>query len=241
MSELPLQARIEAAEGLLGAVAEEYCPAACATSLSAEDMVLADLILGRGLPIEIFLLDTGRLHGDTLCMLERIERRYGPAVRVVQPDPGAVADYVARFGRDGFYGSAELRERCCAIRKTEPLARALAGKRAWVTGLRRAQSAGRAQVLIEEWDAVNGLAKFNPLAYWSDAEVWQYLRANHVPVNPLYEQGYRSIGCAPCTRPVLPGEDARSGRWWWEREGARECGLHLAPGGRLIRAKAEAT
>jgi phosphoadenosine phosphosulfate reductase len=227
MSELPLQAKIEAAARLLAAVAQEYRPAACATSLSAEDMVLADLILTRRLPIEIFLLDTGRLHGDTLCMLERIERRYGHAVRVVQPDPGAVADYVTRFGRDAFYGSLELRERCCAIRKTEPLARALAGKRAWVTGLRRAQSAERARVPIEEWDAANGLAKFNPLAYWSDTEVWEYLRANDVPVNPLYEQGYRSIGCAPCTRPVLPGEGPRSGRWWWEPRGARECGIHL--------------
>jgi phosphoadenosine phosphosulfate reductase len=240
MSATPLQGRIEAAERLLAAVAAQYRPAACASSLSAEDMVLADLILGRGLPIEIFVLDTGRLHGDTLCMLDRIEHRYGHAVRVVQPDPAAVAGYVSSFGPDAFYGSVELRRRCCAIRKTEPLARALAGKRAWVTGLRRAQSAGRARVPIEEWDGVNGLAKFNPLAYWSDAEVWQYLRANDVPVNPLYGQGYRSIGCAPCTRPVLPGEDARSGRWWWEREGTRECGLHLAPGGRLIRAKAEA-
>lgn len=237
MSELALQGRIEAAKRLLAAVAEEYRPAACAASLSAEDMVLADLILGGGLPIEIFLLDTGRLHGDTLDMLGRIERRYGYAVRVVQPDPAAVAEYASRFGRDAFYGSLELRRRCCEIRKTEPLARALAGKRAWVTGLRRAQSPGRARVPIEEWDALNGLAKFNPLAYWSDAELWQYLRANDVPVNPLYEQGYRSIGCAPCTRPVLPGEDPRAGRWWWEIAEARECGLHVAPDGRLVRAQ----
>jgi phosphoadenosine phosphosulfate reductase len=238
MSELPLQGKIEAAERLLAALAEEYRPAAFATSLSAEDMVLADLILTRRLPIDIFLLDTGRLHGDTLDMLERIERRYGRGVRVVQPDPAALADYAVRFGRDAFYRSVELRRRCCAIRKTEPLARALAGKRAWITGLRRAQSAERAQVVVEEWDAVNGLAKFNPLAYWSDAEVWEYVRANDVPVNPLYRQGYRSIGCAPCTRPVLPGEDARAGRWWWEIAEARECGLHVTPDGRLVRARA---
>ncbi len=212
---------------LLGRIAAEYAPAALASSLGAEDMVLTDLALRNDLEIEIFILDTGRLHGDTLDMLGRIERRYGYAVSVFHPDLAAVEDYVARHGRDAFYGSAELRKRCCAIRKTEPLARALEGKRAWITGLRRAQSADRARVLIEEWDATHGMAKFNPLAYWSEAEVREYLRANDVPVNPLYEQGYRSIGCAPCSRPVLPGEDPRAGRWWWEIEVKRECGIHL--------------
>ena len=241
MTEMALGSKIEAAGRLLAAIAEEYRPAAFATSLSAEDMVLTDLILTRRHAIEIFVLDTGRLHGDTLDMFGRIERRYGYDVRVVQPDPAAVEDYVTRFGRDAFYGSVELRKRCCAIRKTEPLARALAVKRAWITGLRRAQSADRARVLIEEWDATHGLAKFNPLAYWSDAEVWGYLHANEVPVNPLYEQGYRSIGCAPCSHPLLPGEDPRAGRWWWENDSQRECGLHVAPDGRLVRAKATET
>ncbi len=229
--------KADAALDLLGRIAAEYAPAALASSLGAEDMVLTDLALRNGLGFEIFALDTGRLHGDTLDMLGRIERRYGYAVRVMQPDPAAVTEYVQSFGRDAFYGSVELRKRCCAIRKTEPLARALEGKRAWVTGLRRAHSAERAGVLIEEWDAAHGMPKFNPLAYWGEAEVWEHLRAHHVPVNPLYQQGYRSIGCAPCTRPVLPGEEPRAGRWWWEIAEVRECGLHVAPDGRLVRAK----
>lgn len=229
--------KTDTALDLLGRIATEYEPAALASSLGAEDMVLTDLALRNGLDLEIFVLDTGRLHGDTLDMLGRIERRYGYAVRIMQPDPAAVAEYVQSFGRDAFYGSVELRKRCCAIRKTEPLARALEGKRAWITGLRRAQSADRGRVLIEEWDAAHGMAKFNPLAYWSEAEVWEYLRTNDVPVNPLYEQGYRSIGCAPCSRPVLPGEDPRAGRWWWEIAEARECGIHISPDGKLLREK----
>lgn len=229
--------KTDTALDLLGRIATEYEPAALASSLGAEDMVLTDLALRNGLDLEIFVLDTGRLHGDTLDMLGRIERRYGYAVRIMQPDPAAVAEYVQSFGRDAFYGSVELRKRCCAIRKTEPLARALEGKRAWITGLRRAQSSDRGRVLIEEWDAAHGMAKFNPLAYWSEAEVWEYLRTNDVPVNPLYEQGYRSIGCAPCSRPVLPGEDPRAGRWWWEIAEARECGIHISPDGKLLREK----
>ncbi|MGH8703956.1 MAG: phosphoadenylyl-sulfate reductase [Burkholderiales bacterium] len=240
MTDQPLKAKVEAAQHLLTAVAAEYAPAALASSLGAEDMVLTDLALRNDLEIEIFVLDTGRLHGDTLDMLGRIERRYGYAVRVMQPDPAAVAEYVQSFGRDALYGSVELRKRCCAIRKTEPLTRALEGKRAWITGLRRAQSADRSAVLIEEWDAANGMPKFNPLAYWSEADVWSYLKENDVPVNPLYEQGYTSIGCAPCSRPVLPGEDPRAGRWWWEIAEARECGLHVAPDGRPVREEAEA-
>ncbi|MEW5862068.1 MAG: phosphoadenylyl-sulfate reductase [Pseudomonadota bacterium] len=226
-----------AAQELLARAAREHAPAALACSLSAEDMVLTDLIARARLAIEIFVLDTGRLHGDTLALIPQIERRYGLAVRVYRPQPEAVAAFVARFGRDAFYASAELRKRCCEIRKVEPLARALAGKRAWITGLRREQSAGRAGVAVEEFDAVHGLAKFNPLAEWTEAEVWDTVRRNDVPVNPLYEQGYRSIGCAPCTRPVLPTEDPRAGRWWWETAGSSECGLHVAPGGKLVRAR----
>jgi len=229
-----------AALDLLRRVAAEYAPAALASGLGAESMVLIDLALRDRLAIEVFVLDTGRLHGDTLDMLRRIGLRYGQAVRVVRPDPQAVAAYEQRFGRDAFYGSIELRRRCCTIRKTEPLARALEGKRAWITGLRRGQSAERSRVLAEEWDAARGIAKFNPLADWSEAEVWEYLRANDVPVHPLYAQGFRSIGCAPCTRPVLPGEDPRAGRWWWEIGQTRECGLHVAPDGRLARARVQA-
>jgi phosphoadenosine phosphosulfate reductase len=219
--------RAEGALELLRRIAGEYSPAALASSLGAEDMVLTDLIARHRLPIGIFTLDTGRLHGDTLVLIPQVERRYGVRVEIVRPDAQALARYVAAHGKDAFYRSAALRARCCEIRKVEPLARALSGKRAWVTGLRREHSSGRAKVAVEEFDARHGIAKFNPLAHWSEKDVWAYLRAHAVPYNPLHDQGYRSIGCAPCTRPVLPTEDPRSGRWWWERRGERECGIHL--------------
>jgi len=233
--------REDAARGVLARVASEYAPAALACSLSVEDLVLVDLIGRNRLGIELFVLDTGRLHGDTLDLIGRLQARYGVALRILQPDSRAVNEYVVKFGRDAFYGSAELRQRCCEIRKVEPLKRALAGRRAWVTGLRREQSAGRNGVAVQEFDAVNGLAKFNPLADWSEAEVWEYTRRNAVPYNPLYDQGYRSIGCAPCTRPVVAGEDARAGRWWWETAGGgakSECGIHIGPDGKISRAQA---
>jgi len=218
---------------LLARVGRDHYPAALASSLSVEDMVLTDLIGAERLPIEVFVLDTGRLHGDTLDLVGRIEHRYGIAVRIYQPQPRAVGEYVVRFGRDAFYESEELRKQCCGIRKVEPLKRALAGKQAWITGMRRGQSALRTEVAFEEIDAAHGLIKFNPLADWSEEEVWAYTRRHEVPYNPLYDQGYLSIGCAPCTRPVVSGESARAGRWWWETAAASECGLHLNPDGRL--------
>jgi phosphoadenosine phosphosulfate reductase len=232
-----LVARRRALESLLERVAREHSPAALASSLSAEDMVITDAIARGGLPIGVFVLDTGRLHGDTLALLGEIRRRYGREVAVYRPDPVAVGRYVTVHGRDAFYESVGLRQRCCEIRKVEPLRRALAGKRAWITGQRRAQSATRAALAAREHDVVHGIAKYNPLAEWTDGDVWAYVRANDVPYNALYDQGYRSIGCAPCTRPVTPAEDPRAGRWWWEAAGARECGLHPAPDGRLVRTK----
>ena len=219
---------IEALEGLLQQVAREYSPATLANSLSAEDVVLTDAIARLRLPIESFVLDTGRLHADTLALIPAIRRRYGIELRVFHPKTVAVEEYVKLLGRDAFYGSVTLRRRCCEIRKVEPLARALAGKRAWITGQRREQSLIRAQLAEHETDAVYGLEKFNPLAAWSEAQVWQYVRERDVPYNRLHDQGYRSIGCAPCTRPVLPGEDVRAGRWWWEQAEHTECGIHLA-------------
>ena len=213
---------------LLRRVAREHAPASLASSLGAEDMVLTDLILEHRLGMEIFVLDTGRLHRDTLELIGAIRCRYGHELRVIRPDARALEAYVGAFGRDAFYNSAALRRRCCQIRKVEPLARALDGRRAWITGLRRDQSAERAATAIQEFDAEHGLPKFNPLADWSEQDVWGYLRFHEVPYNRLYDQGYRSIGCAPCTRPVLPTEDPRSGRWWWETEGGKECGLHLS-------------
>ena len=224
-------------EQALAGIARQHAPAALANSLSAEDMVLTDAIARLGLPIGVFVLDTGRLHADTLALIDRIEERYGIAVEVHQPRAVAVADFVGRYGADAFYGSVEMRKRCCEIRKVEPLARALAGKRAWLTGQRRGQAASRASLPEREFDALHGLEKFNPLAAWSEDEVWQYLAEHRVPYNRLYDQGYRSIGCAPCTRPVLPHEDVRAGRWWWETPETKECGLHRAPDGRLVRAR----
>jgi phosphoadenosine phosphosulfate reductase len=240
-----LQARVEELERVLARAALEHAPAAFASSLGAEDMVIADLILRRGLDIEIFTLDTGRLHADTLGLVGKIREHYGRDmrgrdIRVVRPDPDAVARYVTVHGRNAFYESVDLRKRCCEIRKVEPLRRALAGKASWITGQRRDQSATRASLALQERDAVHGLMKFNPLADWSERDVWEYIARHGVPYNALHEQGYRSIGCAPCTRPTLPGEDVRAGRWWWEAPEARECGLHVAPDGRLVRERTPA-
>jgi len=226
-------------ERLLVRVALEHAPAALASSLSAEDMVITDVVLRHGLGIEIFTLDTQRLHADTLNVIAAIRKRYGYDMRVFRPEPEAVTEYVVKFGRDAFYESAELRKRCCHIRKVEPLNRALEGKEAWITGQRRDQAVTRSELEVQEYDAARGKVKFNPLADWSEDEVWTYVRAFDVPYKALHDQGYRSIGCAPCTRPTVAGEDVRAGRWWWEQPEARECGLHVEPDGRLARSKTE--
>jgi phosphoadenosine phosphosulfate reductase len=229
--------KVEALEQLLARAAREHAPAALASSLSAEDMVITDAILRRKLDVGIFTLDTGRLHSDTLNVLSAIRERYGYEVQVYRPDPAAVAEYVEAFGRDAFYESVELRKRCCHIRKVEPLVRALAGKEAWITGQRREQAATRTGLSIEEYDAARGIVKLNPLADWTESEVWETIRDRDIPYNALHDQGYRSIGCAPCTRPTVAGEDVRAGRWWWELREARECGLHVGPDGRLERTR----
>jgi phosphoadenosine phosphosulfate reductase len=221
-----LNEKVTAAQTLLRRIALQHAPAAFASSLGAEDMVLTDLIFRDALRIEVFTLDTGRLHNETYALLEAIAARYGTRLRVVFPRSDAVEDYVSNYGINGFYSSVELRKACCYIRKVEPLRRALAGKKAWITGLRREQSAARQQVEIEYFDADNGLLKFNPLADWSHAEVWDYIRGHAVPYNALHDRGFPSIGCAPCTRAVAAGEDIRAGRWWWEQGTSQECGLH---------------
>jgi phosphoadenosine phosphosulfate reductase len=222
-------------EQALASIAHGYTPAAFASSLSIEDGVVTDAIQRIAPAIGIFTLDTGRMHGDTLALIETTERRYDMRLHVYRPAPVAVDAYVGLHGRDAFYASVELRKRCCELRKLEPLRRALAGKRAWITGLRREQSVTRATLAQREHDSVHGLMKFNPLADWSEDEVWAYIRAHDVPYNRLYDQGYRSIGCAPCTRPTVAGEDVRAGRWWWEQAESRECGLHVARDGTLRR------
>ncbi len=198
-----------------------------ANSFGAEDMVLTDLILRHKLPIEIFSLDTGRLPAETYNLMGEVESRYDTKLKVFFPDTAAVEAYVRGEGINAFYGSMDLRKRCCHIRKVEPLGRALAGKKAWITGLRAAQAATRTHLPTREFDAGNGLEKLNPLAAWSESDVWAYIRIENVPYNALHDQFYPSIGCAPCTRAVAIGEDVRAGRWWWEDPTAKECGLHV--------------
>ena len=234
MSELAIRVRDTLAT--LERVAEEFSPAVFASSLAAEDMVLTDLILKAGLPIGIFSLETGRLHKETLGMVERVQERYGYEIALYRPVQAAVDAYVEQKGVNAFYDSVDLRKECCHIRKVEPLGRALSGKKAWITGQRRAQSATRSDLSVQEYDGSHGMEKFNPLADWSEQEVWDYIRANEVPYNPLHDQGYPSIGCEPCTRAIQPGEDVRAGRWWWENPDSKECGLHLVDG-KLIRIK----
>lgn len=228
-----------ATRATLQRVAAEFSPAVFASSLAAEDMVLTDLILRSGLPIGIFSLDTGRLHAETLAVLDAVKETYGHDIAVFRPDPAAVDAYVTAKGKNAFYDSVELRRECCNIRKVEPLGRALAGKRAWITGQRRSQSATRATLEVQEDDPAHGMVKFNPLADWSEQDVWDYIRANKVPYNALHDRGYPSIGCEPCTRAIQPGEDVRAGRWWWENPESKECGLHVVDG-KLVRIKSVA-
>jgi len=223
--------KVASAIELLEDIARTFSPAALASSLGAEDMVLTDLIAKHAPAIELFTLDTGRLHGETHRLLQRITDHYALRIRVVHPQAEALERLVAEDGINGFFMSVEKRKACCRVRKVEPLALALAGQRAWITGLRRAQGLSRAGLRLRERDAVHGLEKFNPLADWQEREVWAYLRRFDVPYNELHDRGFPSIGCQPCTRAVTPGEDVRAGRWWWEQPDGRECGLHPAKPG----------
>ena len=215
------------ATALLAGIARDFAPAVFANSLGAEDMVLTDLIVKSGLAIEIFSLDTGRLPLETYDLMAAVRQHYGLKLKIFFPQASTVEDYVRSHGINAFYESVDLRKACCHMRKVEPLQRALAGKRAWITGLRARQAATRDGLPIREYDAGNGLEKFNPLAEWSEKEVWTYIKQNAVPYNALHDKFYPSIGCAPCTRAISPGEDIRSGRWWWETPESKECGLHV--------------
>jgi len=230
------EARLAATKATLEEIAAEFTPAVFASSLAAEDMVLTDLILRNQLNIGIFSLETGRLHAETLGMLDVVKNTYGTAITLFKPEAAAVDAYVQQHGLNAFYDSVEMRKECCRIRKVEPLNRALAGNKAWVTGQRRAQAATRTELAVQEDDIAHGMQKFNPLADWSEEDVWHYIRSNQVPYNPLHDKGYPSIGCEPCTRAIQPGEDVRAGRWWWENPESKECGLHVVDG-KLIRIK----
>ena len=226
---MSLDAKIAAAAVLLERIQDEYTPATLASSLGAEDMVLTDLIAKYAPGISIFSLDTGRLNPETYELLAKVQDTYGQKVtiNVYYPQAEAIQQYVESNGINAFYHSVDLRKACCGIRKVEPLKRALAGKTAWITGMRRQQAVTRANMPTQEHDTDHGLEKFNPLADWTEKEVWEYIRNNGIPYNALHDKHYPSIGCAPCTRNIAVGEDVRAGRWWWEDEAGKECGLHV--------------
>jgi phosphoadenosine phosphosulfate reductase len=202
---------------------------AFSTSLGIEDQAVLHAIAAAGADVDVFTLDTGRHFPETLETLEASERRYRLRIRVVAPDAREIAALVARDGIFGFRLAVENRKACCEVRKVRPLKRALAGAAGWITGLRREQSAERAAVPFAAWDGAHRLVKVNPIADWSLERLEAYVADNDVPVNPLHAQGFPSIGCQPCTRAVKPGEDIRAGRWWWENEDGKECGLHNRP------------
>ena len=205
---------------------------AIVASFQAESSVLIHMAAAIVERPEVVTLDTGRLPEETHDVMDRIRRRYPIRLHVQTPDPAEVAELVAANGPNLFRQSAELRQGCCEVRKARPLARALAGFDAWVTGLRRDQSAGRSGTPVLQPDtAYGGIAKVAPLAAWRRDEVWAYIREHELDHNALYELGYTSIGCAPCTRPIQPGEDERAGRWWWEQSDVKECGLHVTERG----------
>ena len=224
---MSLSQKVEEAKVLLDSVNKSYAPVVFANSFGAEDMVLTDLI-GRNFPnISMFTLDTGRLPEETHSLMKEVEDRYNIETKIYFPEPVAVDKYIAENGLNGFYESIALRKACCFMRKVEPLKRALKDNRAWITGLRRDQALTRRDLEESEFDADNGLQKISPLLNWSLSDVWTYIKDFNTPYNALHDQGYSSIGCAPCTRAITLGEDVRAGRWWWEDPETKECGLHL--------------
>jgi phosphoadenosine phosphosulfate reductase len=229
-----LQTRVQVSVSQLQSALAEFKNVCYANSLGPESMVLTDLIWGSVegtdaaalAAIEIFSIDTGRLFPETYDLIERVQQRYGRALRIYYPEAADLEGWVQTNGINGFRNGVDQRRGCCAIRKVEPFRRAVSGRGAWVTGIRRAQSAGRAMAAPVAWDGEYGLHKVSPLLEWTEKEIWEYIRRKRLPYNTLHDQGFPSIGCAPCTRAVQPGDDQRSGRWWWERGESRECGLH---------------
>lgn len=206
---------------------EKYSSVAFANSLGAEDMVLIDLIQKNKLSVEAFSIDTGRLPPETYNLIQKVEDKYQFKIKLYFPDYQKIESYVNTNGINAFYNSVDLRKSCCAIRKVEPLNRALKDKKVWITGMRQEQSQTRLALKEEEFDEAHQSQKLNPLSTWSELEVWAYIKINDVPYNTLHDQFYPSIGCAPCTRAISAGEDIRAGRWWWEDPQNKECGLHV--------------
>lgn len=224
MTRLP--ALTTALDARLRDIAAQFSRVKLASSLAVEDMVITDAIVRLKLPFEVFTLNTGRLNAETTALLPTALKRWHLAITEYRPQTAAVADYVREHGKNAFYDSVALRRECCHIRKIEPLNRALADADAWITGQRREQSATRTELALAERDNTRGIAKFNPIFDWHETDVWAYAGQHELPINALYRQGYPSIGCEPCTKPVKAGEDIRAGRWWWESRDSKECGLH---------------
>ncbi|NQZ54348.1 MAG: phosphoadenylyl-sulfate reductase [Piscirickettsiaceae bacterium] len=222
-----LMVKIEAVKQVLAKIGTDYNPATLASSYGAEDMVLMDLICKFTPEIEIFTLDTGRLPKETYEVMQEAKAHYNREVKVYFPDAADVESYITQQGPNAFYDSVELRKQCCGMRKVKPLKRALVDKKAWLTGMRRSQAVTRSELPVSEYDDDHGLQKFSPLTDWSNGDIWAYIRAFDVPYNKLHDEGYASIGCAPCTRAITAGEDIRAGRWWWENPESKECGLHV--------------
>jgi len=209
------------------ALAAQLGRAVFTTSLGIEDQVITAEIGTHRLPIEVSTLETGRLFKETVDLIGETEERYGIEIRRFVPEQDDIDAYAAQYGLNGFYDSVEARHACCHVRKLKPLAKALAGADIWITGLRRGQSGNRATTPFAEYDAERGLLKVNPLADWDIETIKTHVAAEAIPVNPLHGRGYPSIGCEPCTRAIKPGEPERAGRWWWENDEKRECGLHV--------------
>ncbi len=206
------------------------------TSFGIEDQAITHAIhLADAQNIELATLDTGRLFAETYALWAETEQKYGLRIKVFAPKGEAIETLIAKDGPNGFYHSPDARKGCCHVRKVEPLARALAGAAGWITGLRGDQSNARSAIHFAEFDAIRGLLKFSPLFDWTREKVDSYAREANIPVNPLHDKGFVSIGCAPCTRAIQPGETERAGRWWWENESAKECGLHVNAEGRIVR------
>ncbi|MDX8397754.1 MAG: phosphoadenylyl-sulfate reductase [Mariprofundaceae bacterium] len=198
-------------------------------SLGSQGMVLIDLICKNHLDIPVLTLDTGRLPAATYTLMDAIRERYGNVLDIQFPDASEVESMVCEQGVNLFYRSVENRKRCCAVRKVQPLQKALVGKQAWITGRRKDQAKNRAEIAAVEDDAVYGLKKYNPMRNWKEEDVWAYIREHDLPYNKLHDAFYVSIGCEPCTRAVSMGEDPRAGRWWWEdSDTLSECGLHVS-------------
>ncbi|MEO8583007.1 MAG: phosphoadenylyl-sulfate reductase [Flavitalea sp.] len=200
------------------------------SSFSYEDQVITHEILENGIPVKIFTLDTGRLFPETYSVWNATNDRYKTRIIPYYPQHAPLEEFVSKRGPNSFYESVENRKDCCFIRKVEPLRRALAGNAIWITGLRAEHSAARQDLAEFEWDGGNGVIKYNPILHWTTERVREYINVNDVPYNALHDKGFVSIGCAPCTRAVRPGEDFRAGRWWWEDAGKKECGLHVHEG-----------